>query len=155
MLKFGGRRARARHVSHHTIALQHHFGSLVRHPWMEMVYSYPPQPIADTIKDKLPEEVLKTAFSDDLSLTIKSKTTGGGKKEMQRILLQMEKRSNETGLRSSTEKTKAINFSKVTLYKKKIEEVCSHRFLGVIIDRSLSWVPHLMELKSVIESYQY
>ena len=44
MLKFGGRGVRAKHVSHHTIAFQHHFSRLLRHPWLEMAYSYPPRP---------------------------------------------------------------------------------------------------------------
>ena len=110
----------------------------------------------DTIKDKLPNEVLKTAFADDLSLTVKSRTVEGAKQKMQRVLQQLEKWSNETGFRFSTEKTKVINFCRrkkqnfktgLTLYKKKIEDVDSHRFLGVIIDRKLCWVSHLTELK--------
>ena len=64
----------------------------------------------DSIKDKIPNEILKTAFADDLSLTVKSRTFEGAKQKMQRVLHQMEKLSNETGFRFSTEKTKSHQF---------------------------------------------
>ena len=50
MLKLGGRGARTKHVSHHTTALQRHFSRLLRHPWLEMAYSYPPRSIEKKLK---------------------------------------------------------------------------------------------------------
>ena len=65
---------------------------------------------------------------------------------MQRIRYQIEKWSNETSFRFSIGKKKVVNFGKekrpkndlgLNLYKNKIEDVCSNRFLEVIIRAAL------------------
>ena len=41
-----GRVARAKHVSHHTTAIQHHFSRLLLHPLLKIAYN-PPRPIGE------------------------------------------------------------------------------------------------------------
>ena len=109
----------------------------------------------DSVVERLPQEILETIFADDLSITIKSSTLKGVQQKAQRIMSLLERWSNETGFTFSTEKTKMILFGKrkraqienVKLYGRNIEQVDTHKFLGITIDSHLNWIPHLKNLK--------
>ncbi|KAI5738982.1 hypothetical protein M8J77_013456 [Diaphorina citri] len=96
-------------------------------------------------------------FVDDYCIYMRDKDKDTLISLMQESINNLASFSESTGLFFSSEKTKAIMFSRknkqnvnainLTMGEQRIEVVNSARFLGLIFDRKLTWAEHLKNLK--------
>ena len=111
----------------------------------------------NSILDTLSKDVDGSLYVDDFIMAYKS----GGKldvseRHLQQQLKKLEKWADENGYRFSTSKTSVVHFCRqrkcmrkpeLEIYGKRIEVKDEARFLGVIFDRKLSFLPHIKDLK--------
>ena len=90
-------------------------------------------------------------------MSYRAKNTKSCERQLQGCLHKIEKWCNENGFKFSQTKTVCLHFHKkrgilpepeLILNGEKIKVVREARFLGVIFDQKLSFIPHLKALKS-------
>lgn len=95
-------------------------------------------------------------FADDLVIYCRGKNIKSLKKLLERTLSNLELWSQSTGFRFSSEKTKAIHFTKLHYNRhnprlqfcgKTISYVDNIKFLGLVLDNKLNWKEHIRRLK--------
>lgn len=94
-------------------------------------------------------------FADDLTIFYRGRNIITTKTLIQKAIKEIEKWSEKTGFRISTNKTKAIRFSKkqtifnprLKIYNNEIEYVKKIKYLGVIMDNKLTWRQHIEYIK--------
>ena len=111
----------------------------------------------NSITKKLKADINSSLYVDDFLICYKSK----GKiesidRQLQQQLKQLEQWANLNGFKFSPTKTVAVHFCRKTscvkqhelkLYGKRLPVKNETRFLGVIFDRKLSFLPHIKDLK--------
>lgn len=110
----------------------------------------------NSIQYYIPSYIDYSLFADDLSISISCSSIVECADKINATLLGLMNWSNKTGFKFSTSKTKAIHFSRkrkltilpiILLYGQPIIFVETHRYLGLILDKKLTWKNHLKKLK--------
>ena len=105
----------------------------------------------------IPSDVLFTLFVDDLSLSFSSAKMAIAERKLQITINAINKWSEMHGFRFSTSKTVCMHFCRLKgvhpdpdlyLNRQRIPVVTETRFLGLIFDSRLTWIPHLKYLKT-------
>ena len=93
-------------------------------------------------------------FADDIAIWVNDKDPNKCIQKAQQILYHIEMWSSNNGLKFSPTKTKALFSTKkkvpnipLTLYNHPIEYVKQHKFLGITMDRNLTWKDHIKDLR--------
>ena len=111
----------------------------------------------NSLVDKLPRFIGRSLFVDDCRVSIVCYDLQTATEELQKVLNTFESWCDKTGFTFSTTKTKIlichrkkrVHPPKITLLlnQKTLECVLQFKFLGVILDSKLTWIPHLMKIK--------
>jgi len=110
----------------------------------------------DTIKTILSKELLISQLIDDLGIMLRAATLKTIEKKLNHTLKLLEKWSQKFGFTFSTEKTAVVHFCrkrkctenpKLYLHGQLLPCNPSHRFLGLIFDKKLTWAPHITDLR--------
>lgn len=105
----------------------------------------------------IPRMTKVAIFADDLVIFQKGKNITTLKAQLQNTINNLQKWSQSTGFNFSVPKTKAMHFCKLRkphtdpilkLKGTNITYVNSIKFLGLILDKKLTWLPHLLNLKT-------
>lgn len=111
----------------------------------------------NSLIEHLPSEILACLYVDDLALLLQGPDLSLLESKLQAILQSLELWSQKTGFLFSTEKTTTMHFCRKTschrepdlqLYGDPIRATNSHRFLGMIFDRKLTWANHITALRA-------
>lgn len=110
--------------------------------------------------DKCPKNVSNSLYADDGALWASGPDLPQLTTTIQEALLALEEWSHSWGLQLSPSKTKAMMFTGkrkvpktvLLLHQSQIEFVSSYKFLGLTIDRKLSWAPHITRLKETCQA---
>lgn len=108
----------------------------------------------DNIKTRVPPTVKYCHFVDDFFIYTISSSIMAATERIQDTIHELEDWSKECGLQFSSQKSQCILFSNkrelpnlhITLNKVELPVVDQIKFLGLIMDRRLTWIPHLKEL---------
>lgn len=110
------------------------------------------------INEEIKFPVQISLFADDLVIYVRGKNVENTKILLQEAIRSLEKWARQTGFRFSIEKTKAVYFTKQRKYKdiypkillnnEHIQYTETTKFLGITLDRKLTWKPHLLQLKT-------
>ena len=110
------------------------------------------------IRRNLPQYVNSTLYVDDFAIYAEGSTTNLIERRLQIAIRKLEKWSNESGFRFSSEKTYALHVcrkhlcpkttSNLSLFNNPITNVETVKYLGMIIDQSYTWKYHLSNLKA-------
>uniref|UniRef100_A0A3B5R9A6 Reverse transcriptase domain-containing protein n=1 Tax=Xiphophorus maculatus TaxID=8083 RepID=A0A3B5R9A6_XIPMA len=106
------------------------------------------------IFDEIDSSIGKSLFADDGALWIRGHNLVYLQKKMQAAILKVEGWANKWGFRMSIAKTQVICFYrrhkevKLNLYKHKLEQVKTVKFLGVIFDESLTWTHQIESVQN-------
>ena len=104
----------------------------------------------------LSEDVQGSLFVDDFLLSYRAKNTRTCERQLQCCLRKIEEWCTENGFKFSPAKTGCVHFHykrgmlpepNLILNGKKIRVVRETKFLGVVFDQKLSFIPHLKALK--------
>lgn len=95
-------------------------------------------------------------YADDLTVFYPNQNITHQKLEMSRIIGRLELWCKETGFSFASNKCKAMHFCRkykcsppnYTLNGIPIENVETHRFLGMTLDKKLNWKPHIVNTKN-------
>lgn len=105
----------------------------------------------------IPRHTSFSLFADDLTIAVSSNTVQDCAIKLNETIFRLNNWCNKTGFKFSTTKTKGIHFTRKTKHivippiimsNSPILFVDSHRYLGLIFDRKLTWKNHLLKLKS-------
>ena len=114
---------------------------------------------ADLLKDIQFLDFDYSKYADDIAVWVSDKDTTSCITKIQKVLSFIESWSNLWGLYFSGEKSKAMFFTKrripkipIKLNGASIELVNKHKFLGLTLDRNLTWKYHIQDLKNRCES---
>ena len=108
------------------------------------------------ICDNLPYNLKKTLFVDDFSLFATGSSTGTIERRLQNGIKKLEKWSSETGFTFSESKTVSLHICRkrcpktaanLSLYNTPINNVSEVKYLGVLLDQSCTWAPHIRQLR--------
>ena len=111
----------------------------------------------NSIIETLSTDTDGSLYVDDFIMAYKSKgKIDASERHLQQQLRKLEKWADTNGYRFSTSKTSVVHFCRqhkcikkpeLYIYGKKIEVKDEAKFLGVIFDRKLSFLPHIKDLK--------
>ena len=111
----------------------------------------------NSIMEILNSDTSGTLYVDDFTIAYTSKSKiDCTERHLQQQLNKLESWANHNGFKFSTSKTQIVHFCKKTkcvrepnliLHGKKIEVKTQTKFLGVIFDKKLTFLPHLKDLK--------
>ena len=106
----------------------------------------------------LPGPVRKLLYVDDFAILASSKRPNSAARQLQLSLNQIDQWCNVTGFRFSTQKTASMHICRVrncskcspqlTLGRTELAHVPSYKYLGLLIDDSLTWKLHISHLKT-------
>lgn len=108
------------------------------------------------IANNLPQDIHCTLYVDDFSISYASPRLDVAERHIQLALGRVTRWTDSNGFRFSSTKTVAMHFSRVRgafrdpdlyLYGRRIPVVEQTRFLGIVFDSRLTWVPHIRDLK--------
>ena len=104
----------------------------------------------------LPEGVHSTLYIDDLSISFAASRMAVAERRVQLAIDRICEWTNRCGFRFSSSKTVVVHFCKIRgvhpdpdlyLYGNRIQCREEARFLGLVFDRRLTWIPHLRSVK--------
>ena len=113
----------------------------------------------NTILDTLPHNIKGSLYADDLVIYHTSKKVRSSSRQLQNTIKRLENWANMVGLKFSSTKSEVVHFWRgikggtnrdfipLTLYGNDIPRKETTKFLGMILDRKLSWKPHIQSLK--------
>ena len=113
----------------------------------------------NSILDTLPRNIKGSLYADDLVIYHTSKKVRSSSRQLQNAIKKLENWANMTGLKFSSSKSEIVHFWRgikggtnqdfipLTLYGNDIPRKETTKFLGMILDRKLSWKPHIQTLK--------
>ena len=114
------------------------------------------------ILSKLSPQVYKSLFIDDCRISVSAYDLQSAKTNLQFALNQLQNWCCKTGFSFSAKKSKVLIFHKkrrtmepkieLFLNDKKLDCVKEFKFLGVIFDQKLSWLPHFTMLKQEVNN---
>ena len=99
-----------------------------------------------------------TLYADDFSLSYASSHLDVAERHIQLVLGQVTRWADSHGFKFSSTKTVAMLFSRsrgefsdpdLYLYGRRLPVVETTRFLGLILDRCLTWLPHRQDLNAI------
>ena len=105
----------------------------------------------------LSQDVQGSLYVDDFLISYRAKSTKTGERQLQGCLRKIEEWCTENGFKFSLAKTVCVHFHNkrsilpepiLILNGKKITVVKETKFLGVLFDQKLSFIPHLKGLKT-------
>lgn len=105
----------------------------------------------------IPQHTSFSLFADDLTISVSSNNANDCANKINETIYSLNAWCNKTGFKFSTTKTKGMHFTRKTkqvvippilINNSSISFVDSHRYLGLIFDRKLTWKNHLFKLKS-------
>ena len=108
------------------------------------------------IASVIPKDVLFTLFVDDLSLSFASSRMAVAERKMQLVINKIVEWAERRGFKFSASKTVAVHFCHIRgvhpdpdlyIHGQRISCKEEARFLGLLFDRRLTWMPHLKKLK--------
>ena len=108
------------------------------------------------IGDELPAAVGRSLFVDDLAISYSASSARLMSRQLQLAVTRLERWSGENGLRFSTVKTVAVHFCRrrchdtdlgIRLNGQTIPTLPEAKFLGVLFDRRLTYIPHFKMLR--------
>ncbi|GBM54834.1 Retrovirus-related Pol polyprotein from type-1 retrotransposable element R1 [Araneus ventricosus] len=119
--------------------------------------------VADNILNTdWPQNVHLQAFSDDFAFVISHKTKDGVQQLANRAITTFSNWAELNKLQISLEKTKyvyignLINPARIKWNNTRIQKVSTLRYLGIIIDDKLKWIPHIKEKGTkALQQYQH
>ncbi|GBN84628.1 Retrovirus-related Pol polyprotein from type-1 retrotransposable element R1 [Araneus ventricosus] len=119
--------------------------------------------VADNIlKADWPQNVHLQAFADDFAFVISHKTKDGVQQLANRAIKTFSNWAELNKLQISLEKTKymylgnLINPARIKWNNTRIQKVSTLRYLGIIIDDKLKWIPHIKEKGTkALQQYQH
>ena len=109
------------------------------------------------ISKVIPDEVMHTLFVDDLSLSFAASKMSAAERKLQITINRVIKWGEQHGFKFSFSKSVVMHFCRLRgvhpdpdlyIHDQRISCVEQTRFLGLIFDNRLSWVPHLKDLKN-------
>ena len=114
----------------------------------------------NSIFDSIPRDVKASLYADDLVIYRTSKNIQTSSRVLQNTIKKLEEWAKNVGLRFSPTKSEVVHFwrgikggsnreyTPLKLYQSEIPHKETARFLGMILDRKLSWLPHIQSLKA-------
>lgn len=113
----------------------------------------------NTVIREVKSQVGISIYVDDMRFSIPTARLACGIRRMQRCLGQLDGWTEKTGFRFSSSKTEVMVFHRqrglyedpnpeLYLKGKKLKVVTTKKFLGVIFDHKLTWIPHIKWLKA-------
>ncbi|GBN38765.1 Putative protein in type-1 retrotransposable element R1DM [Araneus ventricosus] len=119
--------------------------------------------VADNIlKADWPPNVHLQAFTDDFAFVISHKTKDGVQQLAKRAITTFSNWAETHKLKISMEKTKymyigkLINPARIKWNSTRIQKVTTLKYLGIIIDDKLKWIPHIMDKGTkALQYYQH
>lgn len=110
----------------------------------------------NTVTVHLPSSLLSCLYIDDLGIFYRAATLSAIEDALMPVLRALEQWSRETGFLFSPEKTAVVHFCRkrcsddltLSLNGSTLTTVTSHKFLGLIFDRKLTWTNHLVNLRA-------
>lgn len=107
------------------------------------------------LAQKIPKSTKTSFYADDICIWTSSISQHFNRIRLQKAIIIISSYLKERGLTVSPEKTAAMAFTRRDTDKYRlyidglaIPYVRKHTFLGIVIDRSLSWSPHVKRLKA-------
>ena len=110
----------------------------------------------NSISSEIPPDILHTLFVDDLSLSYSGAKMNLVERKLQLAVNRIVRWADLNGFKFSTSKTVIVHFCRIHrlhpdpdifIKGQRIPCVQEARFLGLIFDQRLTWVPHLKSLK--------
>ena len=110
----------------------------------------------NNIVNNVRQGIDKSLFVDDFSISAKGKTLAGVERQLQLCINQIQKWVEENGFKFSSTKTECIHFHRkqnqnidpvINLYNQPIKVSKQVKFLGLIFDTKLSFLPHIKYVK--------
>ena len=106
-----------------------------------------------------PKEIKYSLFADDAAMWVVGAQLTTITSVLQVALRGVEEWCHRWGLRISIQKTKAMIFTNrntqgvpiLKLNHQDIEYVARHKFLGMLLDRRLTWAPHISQLRETCQ----
>ena len=114
----------------------------------------------NTILDDLPPGIKGSLYADDLVIYHTSKRIQTSARTLQNAIKKLEEWTFKTGLKFSPTKSEVVHFWRniiggktrdyypLKIYDEEIPRRETVKFLGMTLDRSLSWIPHIDTLKA-------
>lgn len=111
----------------------------------------------NSIAHVIPRSVQYSIYVDDLQVSVSSCNLSICERRVQVAINNLTSWANTNGFRFSTEKTVCVCFSRrrgfflepsLTIYGLPIKVKSEHKFLGLLLDSKLTFVPHIKQLKS-------
>lgn len=116
-------------------------------------------PLISLVK-KLPNTIHASLYADDICIWASGITRLHVKARLQRTLDILHHYLTHRGLHISTSKSAAIAFTRrsmnnypLTICREEIPFVKKHLFLGVVVDRGLTWTPHIQHLTKKLSAF--
>lgn len=115
--------------------------------------------INNIVKSVKPE-IDKSLFVDDFSISASGKTLAGVERQLQLCVNKLQKWVDDNGFKFSVSKTECIHFHKkknqvlqpdIVLNGNRIKVSNQVKFLGIIFDSKLSFLPHIKYLKCICQ----
>ena len=109
------------------------------------------------IAQVIPSDILATLFVDDFSVSFSASRMAVAERKLQLTINKVVEWAERNGFKFSSSKTVAMHFCRIRRFHpdpdlflkgNRIPCVDETRFLGMIFDRRLTWVPHLKALKT-------
>ena len=110
----------------------------------------------NSVATVIPKDVFFVLFVDDLSLSFAASHTAVAERKLQLTINKITDWAAKRGFKFSASKTVAMHFCNIRgihpdpdlyMYGQRISCKEETRFLGLLFDKKLTWVPHLKDLK--------
>ena len=114
----------------------------------------------NNIVKNIKPNIAKSLFVDDFKICGKGKSLKSAERQVQLCINAVEKWVNENGFKFSVSKTECIHFHNkrtkqpdpnLNLYGNPIKSSSQVKFLGVIFDQKLTFLPHIKNLKTICQ----
>ena len=111
----------------------------------------------NNIVKSIRENIMCSLYVDDFLIAFRSKHMTTMERQLQLNLNKLQKWSHENGFKFSKNKTVCMHFCQLRslhpdptlmIHNSNIKVVNQHKFLGIMLDSKLSFIPHITELKA-------
>lgn len=109
----------------------------------------------NSISALIPPDILSCLYCDDFGIFYQSKDLSKIQARLMLVLQALEKWSMETGFNFSQQKTVMVHFCRkrcqtdptLHFFGTPLVAQPTHKFLGLLFDRKLTWAPHIVDLR--------
>ena len=113
----------------------------------------------NTVLQIMAGQTSTSLYVDDMRISIAGKRLANITRRMQSCLRKLDRWTEDTGFRFSSSKTEVLVFHRqrglyedpdpaLFLHGKKLKVVKEKKFLGLVFDQKLTWIPHIKSLKA-------